>query len=46
MAGRTPMLTSVINRYMNVTETQLQLTETFICLKLYWIVTCGFTVTE
>jgi hypothetical protein len=40
------MLTSVIYRYMNVTETQLQLTEPFICILLYWIVTCGFTLTE
>jgi len=27
---------------MKVTETQLQLTEPFICIQLYWIVTRGF----
>jgi len=40
------MLTRVIYRYKNVTETQLQLTEPFICIQLYRIVTRGFTLTE
>lgn len=40
------MVTRVIYRYKNVTETQLQLTEPFICIQLYWIVTRGFTLKE
>jgi hypothetical protein len=40
------MLTSVIYRYMNVAQTQLQFIEPFICIQLYWIVTRGFTFTE
>jgi hypothetical protein len=46
MTRRKLMLTSVINRYVNVNETQLQLREPFTCVQLYWIVTCGCTPTE